>query len=116
MPVVYIVQQTIHDRDYSSAEKFGRLHFVLSVADRPSIMPEAALLKIEEALKKFREDEDYITWSGGDPIAPLLVGYVLARKAPILRKQLRYLRWERVRDPNGYRSQEGFYVPTNIAL
>lgn len=113
MSVVYVIHQTHQDRDYSSAREYGAIQFILDLSDRPSIQPELCLNKIDAVLKKFNPDTDYIVWSGGDPIAPLLVGIILRRYVPA-GKNFKFLRWERRRNEHGHRSYEGFYVPTNV--
>ncbi len=107
MNKVYIVQEPPHERDLSSAESYGQLVTVLTTYDRPSITPGPCLYKLRSELSKFTK-EDYLVWTGGDPMGALLAGIVIA-ELPF--NEIKLLRWDRKKDLNGVRTEVGFYVP-----
>lgn len=112
-PTVYLIQEPNTDRfprDLSSANRYGKIVPVLSAAYKPSLLPGPALHEMRRALRAFRPD-DFILWIGGDPMGPILAGYVINELGY---RSCKFLRWERERDPEGRRLGTGFYVPGTV--
>lgn len=111
-PTVFFVQEPGSDRDFSSANRYGKVEFLLSSRDRPGLSPGPTLFKLRQGLRKMRPG-DYLAWAGGDPLGPTLVGLVLAEMGF---RSFNMLRWERERDTEGRRTNRGYYVPVTIDL
>ena len=113
-PKVFIIQQPLQSKDYSSAQRYGTLHFLLNGEHSPSQRPSDCILRIGKTLREeFDYQRDYITWSGGDPLANLMAGIVIG----VLRvPKIKFLRWERERSIDGARmsGNSGFYTPVEI--
>ena len=111
---VFIIQDNFGNRDYSSASNYGAIHFLLDAEDSPSRMPSACLQTIAKKLREgFNPEEDYLVWSGGDPLANLITGIVLGvSRVP----KIKFLRWEKKRDLEGNKidSKSGYYTPVEI--
>lgn len=109
---VFVVHESPKRRDFQSADKYGKLDFLLNQDERPSLNPTAAYQSILKKLEQSYDERDYIVAAGGDPIAPLLVGYAL-RDLGV--EGFKYLRWSRKRLEDGSFSRDiGFYVPTQF--
>jgi hypothetical protein len=100
MSRVYVMQATRFQADVSPATAYGDIHFVLSPGDRTSSTPELALRKLVE---------DYIVWSGGDPLSAILTGAVLAELGVT---RFRFLRFEKNRAKDS--PSAGYYVPVEV--
>lgn len=121
--VVYIVQEPpmIYDRaskrhfskDLSSAQRYGRIVYILGPSDQASLTPGPCMHKLRKELKDFRPDADYICFAGGDPMSLALAMLVL-RDMNI--NTATALRWDRERDTSGERKNGGFYVPVSTPL
>lgn len=123
MSTVYIINQprengrssSMPSYDVSPAMQYGDITFVFTTDDFPS--PSADLKEAIdhawEVLKDFNVEEDYIVWAGGDPISMLLVAPILF---DIAGDDIRYLKFERGRDPSGSRTQLGYYSPKTVTL
>ena len=113
MSKVFIIQDTFHDSDFSSASRYGSLHFLLSKKDSRSRLPPNCILKIRKKLREeFDYEKDYIIWAGGDPLANLMAGIVIG----VLRfPKINFLKWEKEKDLEGNRVEgRGFYTPVEI--
>jgi hypothetical protein len=66
--------------------------------------------KLRKGLEDFDEDQDYILWSGGDPLSLMLAGSILCEQGL---DKFRYLRYEKA-DPRRGQSAP-FYVPVWVA-
>lgn len=111
MSRVFAIQETRHQADISPAQVYGDVEFVLAPTDRMSSSPELYMKKLRDGLAGFLEKEDYILWSGGDPLSCLLTGTVL-RDMGVSR--FRYLRYEKP-DPRKVGSAP-YYVPVSVDL
>jgi len=109
---IYVIQEATAYRDYSSALKYGTLVFLLESKFRSSRDPQKALVELREKLKPFRPT-DFILWSAGDYLSPILTGIVLAEKKI---RYFNWLKWERTKDSSGQMSGEGYYVPVRVLL
>lgn len=119
--VVYIVQEppvfgaggTSRVKDFSSAQRYGRLEQILGPTESASLAPGHALNRMKKALHGFRRGVDYVCFAGGDPMA-LSVALLALRDMNF--KDVEMLRWDRERDTSGRRTQGGFYVPVTVPL
>lgn len=112
MSKVYVMQATRFQADVSPAARYGDIHFVLSPGDRTSSTPELSLKKLIAAMEKFNPKEDYIVWSGGDPLSAMLTGVVLSELGIT---SFRFLRFEKNRGRDGSNgSAAGYYVPIEV--
>lgn len=116
MPTVWRLQEPYPGvpRDYSSCKGYGEMKTILNHDARPSSFPTTALVQLMEAFADFKEG-DYILWSGGDPITPLLAGMALMCVMPPV-ELVRWLRWDRRTNPDGSRSDKGYYVPVDVPI
>jgi hypothetical protein len=111
MNTVYVIQEPHENRDFSSAKEYGKLQFILSAGENPSLYPAKAIGILRTALKNF-SGSDYIVWAGGDPMSPILAGIVLGQLGF---KEINFLKWDRQRR-EGVRTGSGFYVPARLIL
>lgn len=111
---VFCVQQPrSNDRDLSSANRYGKIFFLLDDSDSPSITPSACLHKMNKHLMEY-EHTDFLFYAGGDPLALALAIALLKDKGFT---EINLLRWERSRSITGERTQGvGFYVPVRVKL
>lgn len=93
---VFAIHEPHTSRDVKSAERFGRVTFLLAKEDNPSIFPGPAANKLAQRLSDLEYDPsiDYIMWAGGDSMAMLMAGIIIAKHHPDMQR-LRYLRWDR---------------------
>lgn len=108
--VVYVIQEPGPGRDFSSAQRYGRVEFLLSRDDKPSFTPGPVLQKLRRVMHRIQPGS-YITWAGGDPMAPVLAGIVLRELNMV---DVKFLRWERERNENRVRTGRGYYVPAEF--
>jgi len=111
--VVYIPQEATSEKDLSSAAKYGKIHSIIGVYDRPADNTISALSRLYESLADFDPKQDYICLAGGDPIVGLLTGVVLERLGIESFKQLY---WTRERDEDGQRTGQGTYLPRTVSI
>ena len=114
-PIVWMVQQSwASTADVTSAQKYGRIEYILGVNDRPGQWPEQCLKKIYAALEQYREG-DYFATTLADPAGPMLLGIALAEFGF---DEIKWLRWERPPpDSSGERrAGAGTYVPGDIPV
>lgn len=113
-PRVYVVQPSIRSRDLSSAQRYGAIHYLIEDPRfQSSLQPGVARRRMEEGLKDFRPEHDYVLFLGGDPLGAVVLGIVLGEMFP--GKKISALRYERERDLSGNRQEgAGFYVPASL--
>lgn len=110
---VFVIQEATVMRDYSSALRYGEVLFLLDAKMRSSRQPAQALAELREKLKDFRPT-DFILWSAGDYLSPILAGIVLGEKKM---KHFNWLKWERTRSTHRESSSdEGYYVPVRVPV
>lgn len=120
-PVVYIAQEPTpflqngvpKYKDLSSAQRYGRIVYLLDQTDMPSQDPWYARNKMFAALDSFDPKNDFLTVVGGDPISLALAMAVLGAMG---HEEISYLRWDRERTPDGERTSGGFYTPVLVPL
>jgi hypothetical protein len=121
MSVVFGIQEPrpIYDRhrakhisrDFSSAQRYGPVHFILDQDDNPSEAPGPCLNKMIRGLKDFTE-EDFVVYSGGDPLGLWLACAALNHLGF---PKIQFLKWERERNLEGQRLKgSGYYTPVTL--
>lgn len=100
--------------------KFGQVRVLINPGEDPRYKPQRALDLITKRLQDFDAAEDYLAWAGGDTLAAVLTGIVLADMSCAEDKpfsSIRWLRWERGKDNAGRRTDVGgHYVPIIVPL
>lgn len=111
---VFCVQQPrSNDRDLSSANRYGKIEFLLDSDDMPSISPSACIHKMNKQLQEFHH-KDFLFYAGGDPLGLGLAMCLLKDRGFT---EIQVLRWERERNITGQRrAGVGFYVPVRVKL
>lgn len=107
----YVIQNCDSARDYSSANRFGAIHFLLEKNDSVLQTPGPIYFKLKRVLAQFKPD-DYLVFAGGDPWA---VGMVFAILRDYNFKEVNVLRWNRNRQLDGT-IVSGFYTPVKIKI
>lgn len=74
MPKIYIVNKAGHD--FSSAEKFGEL-VPVTTGNINVFRPDRDLFRLQQVLKDFRPDEDYLLLSGNVFANAMAVAFIL---------------------------------------
>jgi len=98
-------------RDFSSANRYGPIKFLLNVKDSPSDAPGPCTNKIITGLREYTEG-DYLMFSGGDPIGLWLA---CAALNALGFRESQFLKWDRERDTTGkVVSGSGFYTPVTL--
>lgn len=108
MSKVFVMQETRFQADVSPAAVYGEIQFILSPGDRTSSTPDLVLRKLVSAMEIFNPEEDFIVWSGGDPLSAILTGVVLAELG---KTRFKFLRYEKNRGKEG---GPGYYVPVVV--
>lgn len=109
MSKVFVIQATRHQADVTPAQAYGEIEFLLTPGDRTSLNPDLVNKKLKKGLESFNPLEDYILWSGGDPLSLLLTGAALTEMGV---DKYRYLRYEK---PDARRAKSApFYVPVTV--
>jgi hypothetical protein len=94
--------------------EFGDVKVLVEAGDYPSFRPDLALEKISERLANFDAENDYLAWAGGDTLAALITGMVLAERG---HRYVRWLRFERARTEGGGRdNNNGKYTPIDVLV
>jgi hypothetical protein len=124
MTVYLIAQPTVsNDGRLPKLEplaKYGTVRVLVNPGEDPRYKPQRALDLIVKRLADFNPADDYLVWAGGDTLAAVLTGIVLADLSCNDDKpftSFRWLRWERGKDKWGKRTDEGgHYVPIRVPL
>lgn len=118
--VVYLVQEPTIPKmsgrviDTSPLLWWGKVRILMERTQTASFRPSPAYVQIHERLKSFEQEKDYIAVAGGDSLAVIIVGAVLAAHG---HSYFKYLRFERSRLPDGTRDpSSGAYVPIYVPL
>lgn len=124
-PTVYLIAQSAPSRRKAPIQlgpltEHGDVKAVLPLGNSPTFHPKSCLEIIEESLfpsrggKEYDPEVDFLVWAGGDMLAAVMVGMILAEREIWCFKWLRY---ERHRLPTGERVDEGAtYAPMVIDL
>lgn len=118
--VVYLVQEptipkaTGRTLDTTPLLWWGKVRILMERTQVASFRPSQAFVQINERLKDFNPDKDYIAVAGGDSLAVIMVGAVLAKHG---HSYFKWLRFERSKLPDGSRDpSSGAYVPIYVPL
>lgn len=120
-PNIHVICQPIPRVDggwipnYSSADKYGKISYVFTSEDRPYAAPDASLVHARQVLKDFHAGRDFLLWSGGDPIALMIVTAALIANG-VGAAQMLY--WTKGKAPGGERLEQkhGYYHPIRVTL
>lgn len=120
-PTVYLIAQPTVSRrkappDLKPLYDHGEVQVVLPLSDSPTFNPVKCYEIMEDRLAHFDPERDFIAWAGGDTLSAIMVGMMLInRDEPIWK--FNWLRYERFRQPDGRRTDEGAkYIPVVIDL
>lgn len=124
-PTVYLIAQSTPSRRKAPIQLgpltvHGDIKVILPLGNSPTFQSKKCLEIIEDGLfparggKEYDPETDFLVWAGGDMLAAIMVGMILAEREIWCFKWLRY---ERARLPTGERVDEGAtYVPMIIDL
>lgn len=101
MPTVYLIAQpTIPRRgklpDLTPLYEHGEVQVLIQSGEYPTFNPEQCYEHIKARLADFDPETDFLVWAGGDTLAAVITGVVLADMGF---GWFRWLRHERGRDP-----------------
>lgn len=120
-PTVYLIAQPTLSRrkppiNLAPLYEHGDVQVVLPMSDSPAFEPTTCYKVMEDRLRHFDPDNDFLVWAGGDTLAAVMVGMILVnQEEPIW--CFKWLRYERVRLEDGSRTDKGAkYVPVVIDL
>lgn len=126
MPTVYLIAQPTVAGNGSLPKleplaEWGTIKVLINPGEDPRYNPKLAMKRIRSRLADFNPELDFLAWAGGDTLAAVLTGVVLADFAideedPF--DSFQWLRWERGRDAStGKRTEEnGKYVRMTVPL
>lgn len=108
-PIVYLIAQPTVSRkkappNLSPLYKHGEVVTLLIAGEQPAFRPRDCFEALETRFRDFDPDIDFLVWAGGDVLAAVMAGMLLAERDIFCFKWLRY---ERFRLPNGDRVDEG---------
>lgn len=116
---VYLVHQPSVARrgpqpDLNKLAPFGELVTVIRTGEHVTRDPRRALRLIHDRMKDFDAETDYVVWVGGDTLAAILVGVVLADQG---HDAVRWLWLDRPKNSDGSRDDaRGEYRPMFVPL
>lgn len=120
-PVIYLIAQPTVSRKKAPVNlaplyEHGEVKVVLPTGDSPTFTPVKCYEVMERRLADFNPDRDFLVWAGGDTLSAVMAGMILVNQEdPVWR--FNWLRYERVRNADGSRSDHGAkYVPVIIDL
>jgi hypothetical protein len=111
MSTVYLIAQPTVKRDgelpvLTPLGQHGTVKTLINTGEYPSLHPERCLKLIEQRLANFNPAEDYIAWAGGDTLAAVLLGVVLAKMGI---QNVRWLKYQRGWGSDGERDDTKSY-------
>jgi len=118
-PIVYLIAQPTVSRrkappNLAPLYKHGEVVPLLITGEQPTFNPRSCFEVLEKRFQAFDPDIDYLVWAGGDTLAAVMAGMLLAERNIFC---FNWLRYERFRLPTGERVDEGaIYVPVEIDL
>lgn len=120
-PTVYLIAQPTLSRrkaplNLAPLYEHGEVQVVLPMSDSPTFEPVTCYNVMEERLRHFDPEVDFLVWAGGDTLAAVMAGMILVNmEQPIW--CFKWLRYERFRNADGSRTDKGAkYVPVVIDL
>lgn len=118
-PVVYLIAQPAVSRhkpppDLSPLYIHGDVVNIIPNGNSPVFAPRECFEMVENKLKAFDPEIDFLVWAGGDVLSAIMVGMVLVEMECYC---FNWLRYERKRLPTGERTDDGArYIPMEIDL
>lgn len=118
-PVVYLIAQPTVSRnkkplDLSKLYEHGEVQVLCPTGDSPSFTPVRCMDAMESRFAPYDPEVDFLVWAGGDTLAAVMAGMLLAEREVY---EFRWLRWERDREEgSGRRLETGKYIPVTIDL
>ena len=92
----------------------GEVQVVLPMGDSPTFSPVKCFKIMDERLHSYDPDIDFLVWAGGDTLAAVMAGMLLAEREIWAFKWLQY---NRFRLEDGTRTDDGAsYAPVTIDL
>lgn len=118
--MVYLIAEPTVKRDatrpdLSSLAHYGEVQVCLPSGMYPSVTPDKAFDLLHHRLTAFNPTTDYLAWAGGDTLAAVMTGVVLA---DLGLDHVRWLRWQRGWTVDGKRcgSDQGSYRLVEVDL
>lgn len=111
MARVFVIQATRIPVDVSPAQIYGQIVHILTPGDRTSSNPDLSMRKLFGVLENYEPAEDFILWSGGDPLSCMVTGMVLAELGIL---KFKYLRYEKPDRSKSYSNP--YYVPIVVDM
>lgn len=118
---VYLIAQPTVARNGSTPDlrplaEHGEIRVLIAAGEYPTFHPERCRRLIEDRLKHFNPETDFLAWAGGDTLAAVMAGMVLADMADENDwPTFRWLRYERGKDAEGRRTEVGaHYAPIEV--
>lgn len=118
-PVVYLIAQPTVSRkkkplDLSQLYEHGEVQVLCPTGDSPSFTPVKCIDAMDSRFQHYDPRVDFLVWAGGDTLAAVFAGMMLAEREIYT---FRWLRWERDREEgSGRRLDTGKYVPVIIDI
>lgn len=117
-PVVYLIAQPTVSRnkkpmDLAPLYEHGDVQVLCPAGDAPTFTPVRCVEVMEQRLVNFDPTCDFLVWAGGDTLAAVMAGMLLAEAGHYT---FTWLRWERDRTDDGGRLETGRYRPVRIDI
>lgn len=127
MSKVYLISQPSLSRSRDHQPKnlerlydHGEVQVLVQAGEHVAFQPERMMRLIAQRLSEFDPEADFIAHVGGDPLATLMTGMVLADMSCDEEKgfdRVRWLRYDRPEDGRGGRTHIGAkYIPTDVMI
>ena|SRR5690242_10862319 len=117
--VFLIAQPTIPKNgqlpDLTPLADFGDIKVVIEAGDYPSFKPGEAWKRVNDRLRDFDAEQDYLVWAGGDTLSSVMAGAALTQMG---HRRFRWLRFERgvVKSTGERDNLRGKYSVVEISL
>lgn len=125
---VYLIMQPTVKRNgelpnLETLKEYGPVQVLVLAGEYPTKDPQRCLDLIRHRLRNFKAETDYLVWVGGDTLAAVLTGVVLADMSYAQEHdiavfdEITWLRYHRPRDPEGNRTDKGArYFPVKAPM
>lgn len=123
MPKVFLISQPSVSRqqkpkNMDALYEHGEVHVLVQAGEHAAFQPERVMRLIAQRLSTFDPATDFIANAGGDPLATLMTGMVLADMSAVDEfDRIKWLRYDRPEDGKGGRTHVGAkYIPTEVII
>lgn len=119
VPVVYLIAQPTVKKNgelpnLRPLAEWGDVRVLVPSGDSPTFNPIRVYDKMEDRLEHYRPGTDYLVWAGGDTLAAVFLGFLMADRGVT---KFTWLRYERAKLPDGTRTDVGAkYMPIEVDL